>query len=156
MMLHPFRHWQPIRRTTHSRIQFMGRIRLRYLSIPMLLAGMAACGDPSVSPGAPLVLYDGEPNRDDALLEGILIVEPGCLYIEVGLPTYPSSTRFLIAFPRSETGWSAANQELRFAGGSYRNGEPIAVGGGGAFPEYDWSVPPDPSCDTSNMWMAGP
>jgi hypothetical protein len=130
---------------------------------------VVACGDRVDSGTGPLVLYPGERNGDDADLNGILVRVGDCLYVEEG------GTRFLLAFPSHETSWREKDQGVRlggwalrfggwagvhFGGETLRVGEWVDLGGSGrsrADPPWQvaWVVPPDSSCDTTNVWVAG-
>jgi hypothetical protein len=123
-----------------------------------------AWGDRVDSGTGPLALYPGERSGDDADLNGVLIREGDCLYVEEG------GTRFLLAFPRGETSWRESDESVRLGGRILRIGEVIAIhfdaetmrvgdhvdfGGGGGSANREWAAPPDPSCDITNIWNVG-
>jgi hypothetical protein len=90
---------------------------------------------------------------DDALLEGRLTVDDGCVYV-----TDASGTRWLPVFSEDLVGWDG--ETLRTAGGAYVDGDAVALGGGVMVEGTTgrWAPPEGlhvPStCVTTDVWNA--
>ncbi len=97
----------------------------------------AACGNPDTGPiGILPGKWDG---GDDALYEGILRLEDGCLLIDNG--RWP----LLLALHRDGVSWNDERMEMSVAGKTDRVGETISIGGGGGgrqASEIEWEIPP--------------
>ncbi len=128
---------------------------------PIALGALAVCvlascsADSRVSTG-PLALYRGEPNGDDALVEGLLTLEDGCLYVTSRNPTGPRKA--LLVFSEKGTSWDESKQAVvRKGGRSLVVGTNVAVGGSEAanLDVFEWAVRAAVSCDTSIGWVAG-
>jgi hypothetical protein len=108
-----------------------------------------------------LILYGGEPNADDADWHGFLVLEGNCLYVDWENPHDADDApdaRMLVAFPSRNTSWDETRQAVKYGGTTLRVGEWVDIGGSGLFgpaEEFDWAVPPDPSCDTTEVWLVG-
>lgn len=145
------------------------RCCLPVLSLILLLA--AACDRPPhespPSPGAPpQARLDGDgagvrlallqPGNDMlmAALEGVLHADGRCLYI-VGKD--PKRNRTLPAFHIAGMRWDEATRTLRVRDKSFALGQRVVLGGGHVpnHPALDWVQPPDPSCDSSDLFMTG-
>lgn len=116
---------------------------------------LAACGHGNHVSGdtGSLVLYPGEPNADDQDGRGLLVREGNCLYLQRS-----NGSRVLLAFPQRDTSWDEDRQAVRRGGRALRVGEEIEVGGSTiSIPadEFEWAVPPDPTCDTRLVWLVG-
>ena len=90
---------------------------------------------------------------DREVLEGVLTVEGGCVYV-----TDPSGTRWLPVFNEDLVGWDGAT--LRTAWGSFTDGDDVALGGGVLVENGTgrWN-PPDglhvpATCDVTQVWSA--
>lgn len=89
-----------------------------------------------------------------AALEGVLHAEGRCLYI-VG--DDPKRNRTLPAFHIADIKWDEASRTLRVRDKVFVSGQRVVLGGGQvANPAaLDWVQRPDPSCDASDLFMAG-
>jgi hypothetical protein len=89
-----------------------------------------------------------------ASLEGTLQAEGPCLYI-VGAGEKASRT--LPAFHIAGLRWDPATRKLHAGRATLLLGQRVILGGGEpADPgKLDWVQAPDPSCDTSHLFMAG-
>ncbi|MCB7135951.1 hypothetical protein [Cellulosimicrobium marinum] len=90
---------------------------------------------------------------DDALLDARLAVEDGCVYV-----TDDFGTRWLPVFSSDLVGWDG--ETLSVPGGSYTDGDVVALAGGALVEDApdDWN-PPDglhvpAACVTTNVWSA--
>lgn len=138
----------------------------RYCLPALLLALMpaAACdrpeeGSPSEpeaasSTGVKLALLQPSDDMLMAALEGVLHAEGRCLYV-VG-DDKPRS-RTLPAFHIAGISWDEPSRTLRVRGKTFALGERVVLGGGET-PDpaaLDWVQRPDPSCDSSDLFMTG-
>ncbi|MBI5948132.1 MAG: hypothetical protein HY875_08335 [Chloroflexi bacterium] len=115
----------------------------------------AACGGSKTDEESFLVFYGPEPNGDDSYVEGTLVLDASCIYIQPP----GAEARYLLAFADGQASWDSSTQTLVFGGVSYRPGDPITVGGSGH--DYDdparlahWTKPPKEACDTRQIWLA--
>ena len=150
------------------------------VAVVVASAVCVACGsdDPAgTASGAdtgPLALVDGPTDGREALLSGVLVVTDRCVFIEPltdeGVAAdLPGNDRFFVAWSADSTRWSGDAIVIETGDGDVevRDGDRIAVGGGGSSPgeggeDFDtyrtgsrWVVPPDPSCATEHRWSAG-
>jgi len=101
-----------------------------------------------------LALYKGNWSGDDAAMTGTVSIEGSCFYVLSGA----DSPRYLVAFSTRGAEWDEGGQALRVGDLLLHHGDPYRSGGGEGPRDpslMDWEVPPDPSCDTSNLWIAG-
>lgn len=89
-----------------------------------------------------------------AALEGVLHAEGRCLYI-VGADKARSRT--LPAFHIAGISWDEASRTLRVREKRFALGQRVVLGGGEAVnpAALDWVQRPDPSCDSSDLFMTG-
>lgn len=89
-----------------------------------------------------------------AALEGFLHAEGPCLYI-VG--TDKTRSRTLPAFHMADVRWDPATETLRVGSTAYSNGQRVVLGGGHPTVRdgLEWVQRPDPSCDASDLFVAG-
>ncbi len=89
-----------------------------------------------------------------AALEGVLHVEGRCLYV-VGADRRRSRT--LPAFHIDDISWDAAARALRVRGQAFAPGDRVLLTGGEApgSAALRWVRRPHPSCDSSNLFIAG-
>ncbi len=89
-----------------------------------------------------------------AALEGVLHAEGSCLYV-VGDDRARSRT--LPAFHIAGMSWDEPTRTLRVRGKTFALGERVVLGGGEAAnpAALDWAQRPDPSCDSSDLFMTG-
>ncbi|HEX8481386.1 MAG TPA: hypothetical protein VF650_05755 [Allosphingosinicella sp.] len=137
--------------------------RLPTSSLILLLAASCDRADESTpGPGAPAPSQAGvrlallRPSDDMlmAALEGVLHAEGRCLYI-VG--DDKARSRTLPAFHIAEISWDEPTRTLRARGKTFALGERVVLGGGET-PNpaaLAWVQPPDPSCDSSDLFMTG-
>lgn len=92
--------------------------------------------------------YSGAINTDEALLQGTLVREGNCLYIDA------SGTRWLPIFPSGST-FDVANDTLETQGQRFRLGMQFAAAGSAAetLDAIPGNAQPDPSCDTIQIWV---
>ena len=116
------------------------------------LAGLllAGCGASEV----PFATYKGEPNADDAAIEGEIAVGHGrCLYVVT-----PDGRQHLIALPAIATRWDSSHATLTLSGVILTPGASMVFGGSGlAQPlnSLQWKTRPSNECDASLIWIAG-
>ncbi|MBD5784902.1 hypothetical protein IF650_01795 [Cellulosimicrobium terreum] len=143
----------PLRRATARRRALAGTL---LVAVGPVLAGCAQLwmGSPEVTVDEVALQGPSVGAGNDALLEGVLTVEDGCVYV-----ADETGTRWLPVFNDDLVGWDGTT--LRTAGGTYVDGDPVALGGGvlveGA--PAGWT-PPDGvhvpvSCETTDVWDAG-
>ncbi|MFW2513226.1 hypothetical protein ACNI3K_05560 [Demequina sp. SO4-13] len=97
----------------------------------IVIAGCAA-SVPPLPEGAPVATWEwNAEGADQALLEGELALEDGCVYVvsSDGLRTLP-------VFPVDRVGWDADAETLTYGGAEFEMGDAIAAGGG-------WTAPPE-------------
>jgi hypothetical protein len=89
-----------------------------------------------------------------AALEGFLHSEGPCLYI-VGKDK--TRGRTLPAFSLSGLRWDESTQTLQAGGTVFALGQKVLLGGGepGNPAALNWLQRPDPSCDASDLFVAG-
>jgi hypothetical protein len=95
-----------------------------------------------------LALLPPSRESDLAALEGRLRVDGPCLYVGNATPAW------LIEGIR----WNEATGRLEAQGKSFAAGDLVVLGGGGAGGDpakLPWVQPPDPSCDMSELFIAG-
>ncbi|WP_156165247.1 hypothetical protein [Demequina rhizosphaerae] len=110
--------------------------------ILLVLAGCAAhSGGDLDSPDSPVARYDWDPadGGDAALMEGVLELRDGCLYVvgtgeSAGLATVP-------VLPRALTAWDAEAEVLTYAGRDYAMGDAVSAGGGWGPPGEGMTIP---------------
>lgn len=149
----------------HKRKQLV----LSAIALALLVTVVAWNWDSSSGHPGPLALSNGEWNGDDSQTSGTLIREGDCLYIQ------HSEDRALLTLANRGTRWDEGAQAVRaggvrlgignfgvrFGGASFHVGDEVSFGGSGPsnsqqyVAQNDWAVPPDPSCDVTNVWIAG-
>jgi hypothetical protein len=99
-----------------------------------------------------LLAPSGEANM--AALEGTLHAEGRCLYI-AGNDTAKSRT--FPAFSIAGLRWDSVTKTLHMGAASFRQGQRVVLTGGEPANRaaLDWVQSPDPSCDTSDLFVAG-
>ncbi|MDN4474797.1 hypothetical protein QQX09_02885 [Demequina sp. SYSU T00192] len=110
--------------------------------ILLALAGCATHGTGDLDASdSPVARYDWDPadGGDAALMEGVLELRDGCLYIAgdgdaAGLTTVP-------VLPRALASWDAEAQVLTYAGRDYAMGDAVSAGGGWGPPTEDMTIP---------------
>jgi len=110
--------------------------------------------DGETTSGVRLALLDPSANMHMARLEGVLAAEGPCLYVK---PPEKGRSRSLPAFQIAAVGWNDRAQTLEVGGVTFRVGQRVVLGGGYA-PNpaaLQWRQRPDPSCDASNLFVAG-
>ncbi|WP_156156119.1 hypothetical protein [Demequina maris] len=111
----------------------------------VILLALAGCGAHDTgdldAPGSPVARYDWDPadGGEAALLEGVLELHDGCVYVvgggdAAGMTTVP-------VFPRALTSWDAEAQVLTYAGRDYAMGDEVSAGGGWGPPNEDMTIP---------------
>jgi hypothetical protein len=149
--------------------------RCCHLSVPLCLLLVAACdrqrdadaplaprtppaavsnGAGTSSAGVRLALLRPSGHTDLAALEGTLHAEGGCLYI-VG--SDKTRNRTLPAFALEGVRWDEPAKTLHVRDATFAQGQRIVLGGGEpADPAaLRWVQRPDPSCDASDLFVAG-
>ncbi len=152
------------------------RKQLVLVAIALALLGTVVAWNWDSSGGhpGPLTLYAGKWNGDDSGVTGTLVREGNCLYVDQEYQGV--ETRFLATLAHRGTRWDEGAQAVRaggvrlgignfgvrFGGASFHVGDEVSFGGSGAHGDgaelvarLDWAVPPDPSCDVTNVWLAG-
>ncbi|UNK70175.1 hypothetical protein [Microbacterium sp. H1-D42] len=110
-----------------------------------VLAGCSA-GVPS---DGPVAVYPKPDAGMDALLEGILQTEGGCVAVAT-----PDGTVIVPQFPSGDAAWS--DGALTWRGADYRDGDRIAIGGGvGAAGGTDDGYMPQ-ACQAYESWVVSP
>jgi hypothetical protein len=101
-----------------------------------------------------LALLHASADTDLAALEGVLHVEGRCLYI-VGNDKTKNKT--LPAFALEGVRWDSRTKTLQVRDTAFAPGERIILGGGEpANPaSLSWVQRPDPSCDSSDLFVVG-
>lgn len=114
----------------------------------VVLSGCSGGGTDEVT----IPLYRGEPNHDDAALQGRLAVIDRCLVVLTS-----GGAAVLPAFPASATQWDSGSETLTLGGTQVRPGQRVLFGGSGAqnWRRLDWERQPRESCITSEVWIAG-
>jgi hypothetical protein len=104
--------------------------------------------------GVRLALLAPSGGSNMAALEGTLHAEGRCLYI-AGNDTAKSRT--FPAFPVAGLRWDPATGTLHMGGASFRQGQRVVLTGGEPADRaaLDWVQAPHPSCDTSDLFVAG-
>ena len=120
---------------------------------PTTVAPAPRSGDGGTG-GVRLALLEPSRVMDMAALEGFLHVEGPCLYI-VGIDNRRSRT--LPAFHIADIRWDAGTEMLRVGSKAYSNGQRVLLGGGHPTTGegLKWVQRPDPSCDASDLFVAG-
>ncbi|MFW7413557.1 hypothetical protein [Demequina sp. SO4-18] len=104
--------------------------------VALTLAGCAA-GAPGLDDDAPVATYEwNAEGGDQALLEGELTLEDGCVYV-----VSPDGLRTLPLFPADRVGWDASTRTMTYGGADFDMGEPVAAGGGWGSPPGSASIP---------------
>ena len=126
------------------------------LSVLGMVAILSGCMDEAGQDTGPLVLYPGEWNGDDAALQGRLVLEASCLYIDdESDPTRPPR-RYLPAFSDDGASWDPTEQVVKFPGRTLKVGSVVRVGGSEAGRFSGFSVPPSPECRADGgFWLVG-
>ena len=117
-----------------------------------MLSVMAGCYFASDPTPEWLPRYGGEVNGDDAHFEGTLVLQGRCLYVDDG------PTRYFPIFPENSTLYPEDGR-LTVLGKDFEIGGKIEGGGSDrhnyATLKLDYVARPDPSCDTSLVWIVG-
>jgi hypothetical protein len=135
-------------------------------SLPALLLGLllvVACDRPKEgSPPTEAASQTGvrlallRPSGDTlmAALEGVLHAEGRCLYV---IGDDKARSRTLPAFHIAGMSWDEPTRTLRARGKSFALGQRVVLGGGEAADSaaLDWVQRPDPTCDSSDLFMTG-
>lgn len=111
--------------------------------------GLVPTADPAAgsSPSSPLATYvTYGSGSDTALLKGTLVLNAGCLYVEV-----PDGVNWVPAFPVDEVEWG--DGKLNYQGSTYVSGDEIALGGGTGNSLQGVSMPE--SCRATDVWQVG-
>ncbi len=107
--------------------------------------------DPSSNASGSLVLYRASRGSDGALLEGRLVADGECIYIE-----NQAGSRFLAAWPLPGTAWNPDPLVVSVSGVRLRPGS-VAFFAGGEVPlkgsRIDWVQPPRAGCVTEKAWL---
>jgi hypothetical protein len=113
-----------------------------------------AAPSPEESTGVRLALLRPSGDTLMAALEGVLHADGRCLYI-VG--DDKAQSRTLPAFHIAGMSWDEASRTLRVRGKTFALGQRVVLGGGEASnpAALDWVQRPDPSCDSSDLFMTG-
>jgi hypothetical protein len=135
----------------------------RLSTLFLILLPTAGCDRPqestlrpeAASPtGVRLALLQPSGDMLMAALEGVLHAEGPCLYI-VG--DDKARSRTLPAFHIAGISWDEATRTLRAHGKTFALGQRVVLGGGET-PNpaaLAWVQRPDPSCDSSDLFMTG-
>jgi len=93
-------------------------------------------------------------DTDMAGLEGVLRPDGPCLYV---IRNDPPGSRTLPAFALSDVRWDAETETLRAGGTVIAKGQRILLTGGEPHnpAALQWIQRPDPSCDASDLFVAG-
>jgi hypothetical protein len=126
--------------------------------LPLLALALLACDseeDPPDDLVAPVAIHDGTWNYDDALIEGTLVEEDGCLVLIAG------DQRILPAFADDGVIWDPPSHTLTVRGVQFRPGEPASFGGSGTHgpelpPTLRWVNAPVDGCRYDSIWLAQP
>jgi hypothetical protein len=103
-------------------------------------------------------VFRGNGNGDKARDEGVLSIEPGCVFLVRG------PDRTLLAWPDERTSWDGSTLSIVYIhdnGVESRlfNGQRWAVGGSDSFAavldRVDWVSPPRPECAVARIWFVG-
>ena len=148
------------------------RVRARATTVRLVLAAaaiaMPGCGSAATSaPGStsapasqstsgtssashrssPIATYVSHGSGSDtAALQGKLVLDAGCLYIQA-----PDGTDWIAAFPVDEVEWE--DGRLHYQGSSYGHGDEILLGGGTGN-SLQGVTKPD-SCRHAEVWQVG-
>lgn len=112
----------------------------------------------------PLAVVAGGGDGDEALIEGIIDISPGCVVL------LERGERVLLVWPDSLTAWDAANETISFATGqlglvSLGAGDKVRMSGGGSsaseggpgaaafLASINWIAPPPLACVTDTRWF---
>jgi hypothetical protein len=119
------------------------------LSGLLFLSGCSAVGS-SENEFGPIATYaNAGTGGDAALLEGTLVIDDGCVYVD----SEDDGTRWLPVFPRTDTSWDAANEAVRFDQ-EYADGDHVEFGGSQVSKThgtFEYSYPAD--CDADHEWV---
>ncbi|MBE7699858.1 hypothetical protein H9623_05975 [Oerskovia sp. Sa1BUA8] len=115
----------------------------------------AACAAPgpddAPTPTAPLgpaaVYRTVGTGGDAALLEGVVRIVDGCLYVD----GQEGTGRYFPYFPVTDTAWE--DDTLVWDGGRYVDGDPISLGGGEIGPGGLTDAVAPAGCDDSQGWI---
>lgn len=101
-----------------------------------------------------LALLPPSRESDLAALEGFLLAEGRCLYV-VGRGR--SGTKTTPAFLIPDATWDAEKSVLLAHGKAFSSGQRVLLGGSTAtdLALLPWVQKPDPSCDSSGVWITG-
>lgn len=111
--------------------------------------GLVPATDPAAgsSPSSPLATYVTYGSGSDAaLLEGTLVLDAGCLYVEA-----PDGVYWVPAFPVDEVEW--VDGKLNYQGSTFVSGDAIGLGGGTGNSLGGVSMPE--SCRATDVWQVG-
>lgn len=169
-------HTSPVRGTSPALIPVYPDMSIRrflpVLSLILLLA--AACdrppdesppspeappkakldGDGTAGTGVRLALLEPSNDMFLASLEGVLHAEGRCLYV-VG--TDRKRSRTLPAFHIADMIWDSGTRTLKANGRVFAQGERVLLTGGSppTTAGFRWVQRPDPSCDSSDIFVTG-
>lgn len=114
-------------------------------------------------PRAPVAIRDtsGEDGSMEALFIGTLEIGESCTYA-VEEQNDGTEDRLLVAFDSQRTTWDYEDNVLLGDDGSgtfteFSSGDRVEMGGGSVQLDLDtttWVIPPHPTCDTSQVWLA--
>jgi hypothetical protein len=130
---------------------------LRLLPVLLVLALVASACDNEVDPPddlvAPVAIHDGTWNYDDALIQGTLVEEDGCLVLLAG------GQRVLPAFADDQVTWDPPSHTLTARGVAFHPGEETSFGGsmstsGRELPgDLHWVNGPVETCRFDAIWL---
>lgn len=127
--------------------------------VALLMFPLVACGDDDTADlVAPVAIHDGTWNYDDALIEGKLVEEDGCLVlVDAGQGT----GRVLPAFADDRVIWDPPSHVLTVYGKEFRPGTRVSFGGSGwptatLPPGVSWVNGPPTSCRYDMIWGVNP
>ncbi len=121
----------------------------------------AACGTTNpLAAGTdwgPLAVIEGQPNLEDALAGGVLMIDDSCVSL-----TYPGSEESTpLAWPSEATRWNGDDSTISYetpAGEVVLSaGDEVSFGGGfkDSEADADWIVKPRSSCGTGGPFFVG-
>ncbi|MEX0781392.1 MAG: hypothetical protein WD557_02000 [Dehalococcoidia bacterium] len=136
---------------------FVGAVALLAASLAVACETEDDQPTPSLTPEdlvAPVAIHDGTWNYDDALIEGTLVEEDGCLVLLAG------DERVLVAFPDDRVTWDPPSHTLTVRGVEFRPGDPARFGGSGGGGQLstgtEWVNAPPNTCRYDSIWFPQP